>query len=162
MIVSPLLADPEDSDACEVIALNAELKPPMDVQALRLALDAVAKQFPDRSDFAVIDLDCFLLMAQQLLDSRLQGFDVTVLLFLLAHFNHRRPAINLSLAEIARQLNRDASQVRRSMRRLERLHWAHLSRTGGISINPVVMRSANPRFRAIHFRHASSRSRRAE
>lgn len=133
---------------------------PFDNTALREQLKHLRQVFPDRSDFAVVDLDCCLLLALQLAHSDLQGFDLTVLLFLLAHFDHKRPLIKLSLSEVARQLDRQSSQVRRSMRKLEQLGWTRYDRRGCIQVSPVLLRSANPRYRAIHFRHATTPFRR--
>jgi hypothetical protein len=131
-----------------------------DTTHTRKELAELRTSFPGRSQFAVIDLDCCLLLSLQLCQSRLQGFDVTVLLFLLAHFDHKKPTIKISLTEMARQLDRHTSQVRRSMRRLEELGWARFDRRGSIELSPIIIRSANPKYRAIQFRHADNPFRR--
>lgn len=136
------------------------IPPPMDETQLRQDLHRMREVFPGRSDFALIDLDCCILLSTQLGKSELQGFDVMVLLFLLAHFDHKCPIVHLTLTELAQQLDRNVSQVRRSMRKLEKLHWARFNRRGQIQVSPVLMRSANKKFRAIHFRHAASPFRR--
>lgn len=151
--------NPADADSRDPF-LDAGLEA-FDTTELRQQLSRLRDSFPERSDFAVIDLDCCLLLALQLSRSDLQGFDLVVLLFLLAHFDHKRPTIKLSLSEIARQLDRQPSQVRRSMRKLERLGWARFDRRGLIQISPVMLRSANSRYRAMHFRHASTPFRRS-
>jgi hypothetical protein len=166
-IPSPFLSDelslarePDDSPLVgDVIDSFAALSP-MEAAPLRKELQRMREVFPERSQFAVIDLDCCMLLAVQLSSSELQGFDVMVLMFLLANFDHKYPVIHLTLSELARQLDRNVSQVRRSMRKLEKLSWARFNRRGLIQLSPVIMRSANKKYRAIHFRHAASPFRR--
>ena len=106
-----------------------------------------------RSRFGLIDIDCFRLLALQLAGSDLQGFDVAVLLFLLGHFNHKRHSVPICISEAANLLDRQASQVRRSVRKLEGLGWLYSDSCHHLWFNPLCLRSANRKHQAIAFRH---------
>lgn len=151
-VPSPFLPDSTENH------LSSSDQSLLDSIRIRQQSQKLRRAFPNRSEFAVLDLDCCLLLALQSLESELRGFDVTVLLFLLAHFNHRSPTVKINMTELSRQMKRKASQVRRSIRNLEQLGWARFDRRGSIELSPVLIRSANPKYRAIHFRHAASSS----
>jgi hypothetical protein len=128
-----------------------------EIAMVRKDLKKIREAFPERSQFAVIDLDFFFLLSIRLSRSELHASDLIVLSFLLAHFDHRHPVIRFTLTEIANRIRRDVSQVRRSMRKLEKFGWVRFERRGAIELCPAIVRSANKKYRAIHFRHANYR-----
>lgn len=125
--------------------------------ALNDALDALRNGFPGRSEFAITNMDSLLLLSKQLLESTLQGFDLAVLLFLMGHFQHKRPFIPFPIGDIASTLDRQPSQIRRSINKLKRLGWILADNRGDLMLNTHLLRSANPRYRAIGFRLARER-----
>ncbi len=151
--VSPFLAT--DAPALDPAPSSS---PPMGHHVdLDDALGALRSRFPGRSEFAITNMDTLLLLSQQLLESRLQGFDLAVLLFFMGHFQHKRPFVRLHTADIAATLDRSPAQIRRSIRKLMQLGWLLADSHGELMINTALLRSANPRYRAIGFRLANER-----
>lgn len=121
----------------------------LEPQSLLDELEAISGYGPKRAEFAITSMNCLLLLSRQLLKSRLQGFDLAVLLFLMGHFHHKRIRLPLNASEIASALDRDGSQVRRSISKLKRHGWLLDDGQGGFMLNNRLLRSANPKYQAM-------------
>lgn len=156
--VSPFLADPAafsiTSDPPTARSARQSSDQNLVNAELLDALDRLRDSFPGRSEFAITNMDTLLLLSKQLLESTLQGFDLAVLLFLMGHFQHKRPFIPFPIGDIAETLDRHPSQVRRSITKLKRLGWVLADSRGDLMLNTHLLRSANPRYQAIGFRLA--------
>jgi len=122
------------------------------IETLRQQLESLPVPPGATSRYGVIGIDCFRLLADQLLNSQLQGFDLCVLLFLLGHFNHKFHAVPLTITEIAEHLHRHPNQINRAIRKLETLSWLYRDERKRIWFNPLLIRSANRSYQAIAFR----------
>lgn len=121
----------------------------LEPQSLLDELEAISNYGPKRAEFAITSMNCLMLLSRQLLNSCLQGFDLAVLLFLMGHFHHKRIRLPLNASEIASALDRDSSQVRRSISKLKRHGWLLDDGQGGLILNNRLLRSANPRYQAM-------------
>ena len=161
---SPLSVSPFLAPIAGETVLSAVANGPVDSDSgssfssdLADALALLRDEFPGRSDFAITSMDCLLLLSKQLLESQLQGFDIAVLLFLMGHFHHKRSYVPFRANDIAFMLDRNDSQVRRSTSKLKKLGWILSDHRGDLMLNTDLLRSANPKYRAIGFRLARER-----